>query len=242
MSKVEEAIKNIKDKRDGVTLGPWKDAYKEGFESAANLACGYLKEIRAEQEELQKKADKYDSFEACLTAMKEKLRPFLADWEGLAKPASMTEKMDKLLKELDDPEKFDQFIEDYHAFVDKDKPVEIPAYVAKWIEEYKKKDLNFYTSVSSMTTGDVGEWYVDNEDFYAKAWYFGYTVKQEQLYYMPVLYQKNKTLYYCFDRNGEITFGQGNLKSDKYKFTKEQIEQHFTDIADKAIEVKEEQG
>ncbi|WP_321388977.1 DUF1642 domain-containing protein [uncultured Enterococcus sp.] len=121
------------------------------------------------------------------------------------------------------------------------KPVEIPAYVAKWIEEYKKKDLNFYTSVSSMTTGDVGEWYVDNEDFYAKAWYFGYTVKQEQLYYMPVLYQKNKTLYYCFDRNGEITFGQGNLKSDKYKFTKEQIEQHFPEITDRAIEAKEEQ-
>lgn len=72
------------------------------------------------------------------------------------------------------------------AYDELSKPVEIPQFVAQWIEDHKKKDLNFYTSVSSMTTGDVDDWYLDNEDIYAKAWYFGYTVQQEQLYYIEL--------------------------------------------------------
>lgn len=140
------------------------------------------------------------------------------------------------------------------------KPVEVPQFVADEIHDQRFNtgsckqsnglllrnvfyDLHSPGTITKddkrWTGGEFYEWLKrgdsDNVELFVKAVVFGYTVQQEQLYYMPLLYQKNKTLYYCFDKNGEITFGQGNLKADKYKFTKEQIEQYFPEITDRAI-------
>ncbi|WP_321388695.1 DUF1642 domain-containing protein [uncultured Enterococcus sp.] len=196
MSKVEEKIKKNKfivERNEQAIKNGMSLVGKTDLEMCIEMRLEFiddLKEINAEQEELQKKADKYDELS---------------------------------------------------------KPVEIPQFVAEYLDERKEEYPvgGLGAAVTSALDGkespEIRKWMNNNTEIFARAWLDGYTVQQEQLYYMPVLYQKNKTLYYCFDRNGEITFGQGNLKSDKYKFTKEQIEQHFPEITDRAIEAKEEQ-
>lgn len=196
-----------------------------------------LNDIKAEQEELQKKVDKYDSFEACLTAMKEKLRPFLADWEGLAKPASMTEKIDKLLKELDDPEKFDQFIEGYHAFVDKDKPVEVPQFVAEWYEA-NKRDLDYRIweyiyDFDEHRRDDFNNWMNNSKNKPIETLIrmkVGYTVQQEQLYYV----HDKLTGFYLVEKltlahNPYTTFKWTDDEQAREAYTEQQIRKHMGD-------------
>lgn len=117
-------------------------------------------------------------------------------------------------------------------------PVEIPAYVAKWIKDHKKKGLNFYVSVSRMTTGDVDEWYLDNEDSYVKAWYFGYTVKQEQLYYVKLTEKE----YLCYDIDEDEYFSDSVDETDGYKMKFTESEIKAIDERYMAFAVKVEEG
>lgn len=204
----------------------------------------YLREIEAEQEELQKKADKYDELMRLAVATNtpvDAIKPFDAKNIKLAdyKPLSMTEKLDKLLNELDDPEKFDQFIDDYHAFVDKDKPVEVPEFVADWFEKNKKNlDYKIWEYIYDFD--------VHNQDDFCK-WMNssnnnpieilirmqdGYTVKQEQLYYviLPNIDYGNGEYqtYLRKSENGEVVTDPiceewKNDIDDSHRFTESEI-------------------
>ncbi|MBP1046421.1 DUF1642 domain-containing protein [Enterococcus sp. BWM-S5] len=183
----------------------------------------YLREIEVEQEELQNKAEKYDN----LLALAVVTNTTMDEVESAVR--TFTSK--RLKPSL------------WEALQEASKPVEVPVFIAKWIEDHKKKGLIFDVSVSSMTTGDVDEWYLDNEDIYAKAWYFGYTVKQEQLYYV---FDK-LTGFYLVEKltlahDPYTTFKWTDDEQAREAYTEQQIKKHMGDNYMKfAVKVEEEQ-
>lgn len=90
------------------------------------------------------------------------------------------------------------------------KPVEIPAYVAQWIEEYRKNHpdiapdfgliahLDDYFALRNGAPDDLNKGYKEYMDGHCiefiKAWLYGYTVKQE-----PKWAAKGVTDYFKYD-------------------------------------------
>lgn len=92
-----------------------------------------------------------------------------------------------LVRKLDEPEK-----------------VTIPQYIANWIEECKAKGKSLLTALL-YTPEKVNSWVddPDNQEIFALAWLFGYTVKKEKRYFVKI-----KATKHCFarDGNGKIFF------------------------------------
>lgn len=93
----------------------------------------------------------------------------------------------KLIEQLDEPEK-----------------ITIPQYIANWIEECKAKGKSLLTALL-YTPEKVNSWVddPDNQEIFALAWLFGYTVKKEKRYFVKI-----KATKHCFarDGNGKIFF------------------------------------
>lgn len=134
-----------------------------------------------------------------------------------------------LIDQLDEPE----------------KPV-VPQFVAKYIEiqrEYGHENIR----IAIKRIEGRGEhsrlfnWFFfeNNSDLFAKAWLYGYVV-EETLYYMPLPYQSNNTIYYYKQDDGKISFKQGGMMKDHSKFTQEELDKYFPEIKHMAEEVRNE--
>lgn len=132
----------------------------------------------------------------------------------------------------------------------KEKPV-VPQFVADWIEYCKKCywDLSSFLSLENMAKSKapiskenrrlLEKYRLDgNVDAMARAWLDGYEV-EETLYYMPLPYQSNSTIYYYKQDDGKISFKQGGMMKDHSKFTKEELDKYFPEIKHMAEEVQE---
>ena len=73
--------------------------------------------------------------------------------------------------------------------------VEIPKFVAEWIEQCKAKEKRLLTALL-YTPGEVNSWVddPDNQETFALAWMFGYKIKKEKLYRV-----KMKGLSKCYN-------------------------------------------
>ena len=97
--------------------------------------------------------------------------------------------------------------------------VEVPEFVAAWIEKCKAEEKGLLTALSCMP-GEVNRWVddPDNQETFALAWMFGYTIKKDKRYFVKIRATKH-----CFakDGNGKIFF------SLAYKgcFTKKKLEE-----------------
>lgn len=82
--------------------------------------------------------------------------------------------------------------------------VEVPEFVAEWIEECKEKGKSLLKSLL-YTPEKVNSWVdnSENQELFANAWSFGYTIEKEKRYFVKI-----KATNHCFskDGNGRIYF------------------------------------
>lgn len=96
--------------------------------------------------------------------------------------------------------------------------VEVPGFVAEWIEQCKAKGKGLLTALS-CTPGGVNRWVddPDNQEAFALAWMFGYTIKKDKRYFVKI-----KATKHCFakDGKGKIFYSLAY----KGSFTKDELE------------------
>jgi hypothetical protein len=82
--------------------------------------------------------------------------------------------------------------------------VEVPEFVAEWIEKCKAKEKRLLTALL-YTPEKVNSWVdnSENQELFALAWAFGYTIEKEKRYFVKIRATKH-----CFskDGNGRIYF------------------------------------
>lgn len=88
--------------------------------------------------------------------------------------------------------------------LDKPEKITIPHHIANWIVKCKAKGKSLLTALL-YTPEKVNSWVddPDNQEIFALAWLFGYTVKKEKRYFVKI-----KATKHCFarDGNGKIFF------------------------------------
>lgn len=96
--------------------------------------------------------------------------------------------------------------------------VEVPEFVAAWIEQCKEKGKSLLKSLL-YTPENVNSWVdnSDNQETFALAWIFGYTIEKEKRYFVKIKATKH---YFAKDGNGRIYF---SLKYESV-FTKIELE------------------
>lgn len=96
--------------------------------------------------------------------------------------------------------------------------VEVPEFVAEWIEQCKEKKNRLLTALL-YTPGEVNSWVddPDNQETFALAWMFGYTIKKEPRYFVEIKATKHRFAKYG---NGRIYF---SLKYES-AFTQAELE------------------
>ena len=110
------------------------------------------------------------------------------------------------------------YIEELIKSIDEPEKVKVPQFVADWIEKCKAEEKSLLKSLL-YTPENVNSWVddPDNQETFALAWMFGYTIKKEPRYFVKIRATKH-----CFakDGNGRIYF------SLAYKscFTKAELE------------------
>ena len=99
------------------------------------------------------------------------------------------------------------------------KPV-IPQFVAVWIEECKAKGKNLLRALL-YTPEKVNSWVDDpgNQEIFALAWMFGYTVENEKRYTVVMKETKQPLYYNAVDK--KLFFSMGGLATN---FTQQQLE------------------
>ena len=99
------------------------------------------------------------------------------------------------------------------------KPV-IPQFVAVWIEECKAKGKNLLRALL-YTPEKVNSWVddPDNQEIFALAWMFGYTVANEKRYTVVMKETKQPLYYNAVDK--KLFFSMGGLATT---FTQQQLE------------------
>ena len=119
------------------------------------------------------------------------------------------------------------------------KPV-IPQFVAVWIEECKAKGKNLLRALL-YTPEKVNSWVddPDNQEIFALAWMFGYTVENEKRYTVVMKTTKQPLYYNAMDK--KLFFSTGGLAT---QFTRKQLEEAgFGWVFDcEGIEIEEVEG
>nr|DAK27478.1 MAG TPA: Protein of unknown function (DUF1642) [Caudoviricetes sp.] len=71
--------------------------------------------------------------------------------------------------------------------LDEPQPVEVPKFVADWIETAKKATYNIRGAIEMVPKGRIEDWLeLKNVDTFAEAWVNGYTVEEEKRYLVKV--------------------------------------------------------
>ena len=116
------------------------------------------------------------------------------------------------------------------------KPV-IPQFVADWIEKCKAKEKRLLTALL-YTPEKINSWVddPDNQEIFALAWMFGYTVENEKRYTVVMKETKQPLYYNAVDK--KLFFSMGGLATN---FTQQQLEKlNFGWVFDcPGIEIKE---
>ena len=116
------------------------------------------------------------------------------------------------------------------------KPV-IPQFVAVWIKECKAKGKNLLRALL-YTPEKVNSWVddPDNQEIFALAWMFGYTVENEKRYTVVMKETKQPLYYNAVDK--KLFFSMGGLATN---FTQQQLEKlNFGWVFDcEGIEIEE---
>lgn len=96
----------------------------------------------------------------------------------------------------------------------------IPQFVAVWIEECKAKGKNLLRALL-YTPEKVNSWVddPDNQEIFALAWMFGYTVENEKRYTVVMKETKQPLYYNAVDK--KLFFSMGGLATT---FTQQQLE------------------
>lgn len=96
--------------------------------------------------------------------------------------------------------------------------VEIPEFVAEWIEQCKVKGKRLLTALL-YTPGEVNSWVddPDNQETFALAWMFGYKIKKDKRYFVKIKATKH---YFAKDGKGKIFYSLAY----KGSFTKDELE------------------
>lgn len=95
----------------------------------------------------------------------------------------------------------------------------IPQFVADWIEECKAKGKNLLRALL-YTPEKVNSWVdEDNQEIFALAWMFGYTVENEKRYTVVMKETKQPLYYNAVDK--KLFFSMGGLATN---FTQQQLE------------------
>lgn len=107
--------------------------------------------------------------------------------------------------------------------LDEPQPVEVPKFVAQYIEWAKGEDyhlLGAMIEIRSHKNKEIDEWFEedDNMELFARAWLDGYEVEKEKRYLVKFKATKH---YFAKDGNGRIFF---SLAYKDY-FTRKQLEE-----------------
>lgn len=106
--------------------------------------------------------------------------------------------------------------------LDEPQPVEVPKFVADWIETAKKATYNIRGAIEMAPKGRIEDWLeLKNVDTFAEAWVNGYTVEKEKRYEV-ILHngQSLKTVYRQGDDHLDFEMVYGDLES----FTRKRLE------------------
>ena len=127
------------------------------------------------------------------------------------------------------------------------KPVVVPDFVADWIKESKEKGYPLAYAIN-CSKGELGKWLhgcgtdtetEENQELFAEAWLEGYTVEEEQKYYVDL-----DTAAYVAKWNGNDQvdiYTDGISGSDEFEFhlTEEEIKSYDERFWPFAIKVEE---
>lgn len=104
--------------------------------------------------------------------------------------------------------------------------VKVPQFVAVWIEECKAKRKNLLRALL-YTPEKVNSWVddPDNQEIFALAWMFGYTVEKEKRYIVKVKAAKCNTRILVFgELSGSWFFAEGKYGNVIVKHTRKELE------------------
>ena len=132
--------------------------------------------------------------------------------------------------------------------LDKPERVQIPQFIADWIEACKENNIISLTGAFEYAKGEVETWLSswENQEFFARAWLDGYEVEEEKRYYIRLKnVDENYNYLTCIKHLNAWALTE--IKRDK-KFrtehTKEQLEEGgFGEVFDSPLfEVEEVEG
>lgn len=137
------------------------------------------------------------------------------------------------------------FLQDLEQ-LDEPKPVEVPQFVADWIEVCKEHlTTSLYTAMNpdfmkeNNQSFDFILWIkkTNNQDLFARAWLDGYEVEKEKLYIVSLKNGQPLTK----TQSGKALYFNQNIITGNYKFTRKQLEEAgFGWVFDcEGIEIKE---
>lgn len=132
----------------------------------------------------------------------------------------LIKKYEKRLQEYNSVEIYQIYSEIIRDLFDLEQTkVEVPEFVAEWIEKCKAKEKRLLTALLYMP-GEVNSWVddPDNQETFALAWMFGYTIKKEPRYFVEIKATKHR---FARDGKGKIFFSLAY----KSPFTKKELEE-----------------
>lgn len=103
--------------------------------------------------------------------------------------------------------------------LDEPQPVQVPPFVADWIERSKQEKRNLRNALNNGGE-KIRLWFLDQEnyDLFARAWLDGYEVEEEKRYLVKIRATKH---YISKDGTGKIFFSLAYKES----FTKKELEE-----------------
>ena len=112
--------------------------------------------------------------------------------------------------------------------LDEPERVQIPKFVADWIEACKENNIISLSGAFEYAKGEVEIWLSswENQETFAIAWIYGYTTKKEKRYYVRFKWIEETYSYLTLIKHLD-TWTLTNIKLDKKfrtKHTKKQLE------------------
>ena len=113
--------------------------------------------------------------------------------------------------------------------LDEPERVQIPQFVADWIEACKENNIISLSGAFEYAKGEVETWLSswENQETFAIAWIYGYTVKLEKQYYVRFKWIEEAYSYLTLIKHLD-TWTLTDIKLDKKfrtKHTKKQLEE-----------------
>ena len=110
--------------------------------------------------------------------------------------------------------------------LDEPQPVEVPKFVADWIETAKKATYNIRGAIEMAPKGRIEDWLeLKNVDTFAEAWVNGYEVEKEKRYNVKIKSTKCSTISLVFSESTDVwLFSATIYQGLRFKHTRKEIE------------------